>query len=195
MHKKYLPLLVAVAVLVGAGCRQTSLTKGNAFPETPPWPRTGTALVGQALVQDGPSIIATDALTGRQFTSVLPPTFTDGNGNYTTPKNDELVDVQVAIGGTPAQDHNQFTKISSLEQLSDQDVNGWQVTTAFDTQHQRWVARAAQADSVDGSNMYHVIECLSTSTSNATFWDGCRTIIAHASVVPGIAGSGSSPTP
>lgn len=189
------PLLVIAAVLLfGAGCSSGPRT-ASPFPEPGPWPRTGAALVRQAVSQSGAPIMATDAKTGRRFLSELPATFIDGNGNYTTQHDGELVDIQVAIGGTPANDLAQFSAIDGIQTVEEQDLAGWHIATAFDSRDNRWVARATQPDAYDGEHMYHVIECLATSKSDAEFWDGCRTIIEHATVTQGTPGSGSSPTP
>lgn len=193
MTKHLLPLVVAAA-LFGAGCNATP--KVSSTPSTPmPWPRAGAALVRGAALLEGPTMTATDAQTGRRFSSILPATFTDGNGNYTTQVQGELVDVQVAVGGTPQSDSAQFAQLEGISSIEEQEVGPWHVTTAFDTKGNRWVARATQPDAYDGTRMYHVIECLSTAETAAAFWDGCRTIIEHAAVDQGITGSGSSPTP
>ncbi|MEO5927283.1 MAG: hypothetical protein ABIO72_01140 [Patescibacteria group bacterium] len=192
---KHFLFVLALTMLVGAGCARSPQAKNPyTFKADATWPRTGAELIHGAVPENGPMVTATDAMTGRQFASQLPSNFTDGNGHYTTTREDELVDVQVGVGGTVADDALQFSKISGLGQFDEQELGTWHITTAFESQKNRWVARATQPDMIDSAHMYHVIECLSTPESNATFWDGCRTLIEHATVDQGTADPGSSQT-
>ncbi len=167
--------LALLLVLFGAGCMRTPITA------TPPSSKQAEATLQRASLLDGPEAVSTDAQTGRRFVSVLPPTFRDENGIYTTQTPGEEIRVQIAVGGTPTRDTESFLAIPSLELLRTDTLGDWTIVEVADARANRILVRATQADAHDPS-MYHVIECISTTRSTQSFWDGCRTMINAARI-------------
>jgi hypothetical protein len=174
MHRPILLLVLAVSTF-GAGCKTKTV-------QTPATTRQGIALVTQAKLLNGPTVSATDAQTGLQFTSVLPPTFNDDIGKYTTERPGEIVQTQVGVGGTLAEDAALLRQQPGLDKFEDGMLGNWKVTAAFDSRSSRWVVRAVQADKSFPDQAYDVIECLSIPSSSPDFWDGCRTIVENGAV-------------
>jgi len=179
MTRTSLSITLLLCILFGAGCTRSS---NPALPIASASPRTGAALLQEATSLNGPEIVTVDAGTGRRFTSVLPPTFRDGNGTYLGVNPDESILVQLSVSGTTAEDLRQYREIPRLESFEEISVGEWQTIIAHDSAPDRWVARAVLQDPFVATGMYHVIECLSSHTSMSAFWDGCRTMIENASV-------------
>lgn len=145
-------------------------------------PHGGIALLEQAEIYNGASVSVIDKDTGRRLHTTLPPTFTDHNGIYTSNQPSESIEFQLSVKGTPDEDHELYRKQARLEEFEDGDLGSWKVTVAHDTQDDRWVARATHPDPVRPDIGYHVIECLSTSSSTMIFWSSCRTMIQNADI-------------
>jgi hypothetical protein len=171
--------LFLLLVTVGAGCTKPRQEGQNVNKITT---STADVMLRLATLQDGPAAITTDATTGRRFESVLPPIFRDGNGTYTTPVEGERIHVQLAVGGSPKEDAEQFAAMAELSSLYTFKLGEWSVTTAQETGAGRWVARATHADPFGDERIYHIIECLATTKSEQAFWDGCRTMIENATI-------------
>lgn len=183
--KNVLTFFGAVLILFGAGCTQITRQPSDIPADRrPAWliPREGVAIVTQATLDPGPRVSVTDGTTGRILTTELPPTFSDGQGTYTTNKPGETVRLQLAVGGTVAEDGTLFRNQPGLEHFEDGEVGEWKVTAAYQPSGRRWIVRAAQPDATQPEEMYHVIECLGTEDTNNLFWDGCRTIIEKATI-------------
>lgn len=160
---------------LGAGCRSASQDNKTEAPGT------GAAYLEHAQRLDGPEAIVVDAQTGRRFRSILPPTFRDGNGVYTTQTPNEEISVQVAVGGDPADDRERFLQITEAKDPQDLKLGTWNVTVVHDSELDRWITRATHQDPFD-AKMYHIVECLSSPQSLPGFWDACRTMIEAATV-------------
>lgn len=173
--------IVFLALTVGAGCANKTASENKPISKETNWTqwkkgKKGLALVNTANIQAGSSIAFTDAEVGRSFTSVLPPTFTDQNGKYPGPKEGESVEVQLGVGGTVKRDREMFGELERLTDFEDGNIGSWIATAAFDSLKNRWVVRATYPDPT-ADEAYSVIECLSATDSDKSFWDGCRTMI------------------
>lgn len=172
---------------LGSGCARQPMPAPNKknYPNFTEWIKntTGLKLITSASQLYGPSVTFIDPSTGIKFESVLPPTFSDNNGKYFGPKQGESIEIQIGVGGTIENDRELFGNLPTLENFEDGSFNGWTITTAYDTQKQRWVARALLPDPVYGDRAYHVIECLSVTDSDKNFWDSCRTILEKARII------------
>lgn len=168
--------LVLTILLLGTGCGR-DLKSANKEP--PEWfkLRKGIAIITEAKTESGSSIKFSDGGTGRFLTSILPPTFADNNGTYTTNKENELVKVQLSVTGSPEGDRILFEKQAGLTNFEDGKIVGWNVTAAYQESKSRWIIRATQPDPFQKKSLYHVIECLGDEKTNNIFWNGCRTII------------------
>ncbi len=176
--------IVFLTLTAGAGCENKTSPENKPVSQETNWTRwkegkKGLSLVNTANVQTGSSITFTDAEVGRSFTSVLPPTFTDQNGKYPGPKDGESVEVQLGVGGTVKRDREMFGELERLTDFEDGNIESWIATAAFDTLQNRWVIRATYPDPT-ADEAYSVIECLSATDSDKSFWDGCRTMIEKA---------------
>jgi hypothetical protein len=179
MTRTSLSTTLLLCILFGTGCSRPS---NPALPIASASPRTGAALLQEATSLEGPEVVTVDAGTGRRFTSVLPPTFRDGNGTYVGVNPDESILVQLSVSGTTAEDLQQYREIPRLDSFEELSIGKWQTIVAHDSAPDRWVARAVLQDPFIASGMYHVIECLSAHATLNSFWDGCRTMIENASV-------------
>ncbi|MCR4278296.1 MAG: hypothetical protein NUV81_00085 [bacterium] len=142
----------------------------------------GMALIQNAEVQSGSPVAVYKPALKRRFRGMLAPTFVDYNGSYRM-NDGSSIELQMGVQGTPESDRAQFKNVAQLSSFEDGELNGWTLTTAFDDTTNRWVLRAAQADLGFQEDAYHVIECLATSTSMITFWDGCRTMLEGAQII------------
>ncbi|MBU0540238.1 hypothetical protein KKF59_01025 [Patescibacteria group bacterium] len=188
MRKFYSLLsILTLFALFGFGCARQPISPKNEnnYPNYGEWIKntTGLKLITSASPLYGPSVTFTDPSTGIKFESVLPPSFSDNNGKYFGPKQDESIETQIGVGGTIENDREIFGNLQALENFEDGTLNGWKITTAYDTQKQRWVARALLQDPIYGDRAYHVIECLSVTDSDKNFWDSCRTILEKARII------------
>ncbi|MEK7655430.1 MAG: hypothetical protein AAB386_02015 [Patescibacteria group bacterium] len=177
-------VIILIISATGTGCAKTTLTEEKQLSKETNWThwkegKKGLALLNTANIQTGSSITFTDAEVSRSFTSVLPPTFTDQNGKYPGPKDGESVEVQLGVGGTVKRDREMFGELERLTDFEDGNIESWIATAAFDTLQNRWVVRATYPDPTS-DEAYTVIECLSATDSDKSFWDGCRTMIEKA---------------
>ncbi len=174
---------ILILSATGAGCAKTTVEEKLVSKEInwTKWKvgKKGLSLVNTANIQEGSAVSFTDSEVGRSFTSVLPPTFTDQNGKYPGPKEGESVEVQLGVGGTVKKDRELFGELERLTDFEDGNIGDWVATAAFDSLQNRWVVRATYPDPT-ADEAYSVIECLSTTDSDKSFWDGCRTMIEKA---------------
>jgi hypothetical protein len=167
---------IALIVVFGSGCAGTSIS-----PSPSPSSASAIDLLRNASLLDGPQAVAVDAQTGRRFTSILPPTFRDENGHYTTQTPGEEIRVQIAVGGTMESDRERFLNLPSVTRLDEDMLGAWSIVAVREDKLERTVIRATQADVHDPA-MYHVVECLSAPRSLSGFWDACRTMIEAAHI-------------
>ena len=170
--------LFAALLVIGAGCSERNIeNRRTAWKDV-----RGMDLILKASVQSGSPVIVNRPAINRRFRSQIGPTFTDYNGSYRM-SDGSSIEIQLGVSGTPDSDREQLKQIEYLSDFEEGELEGWNITTAYDEKDGRWILRAAQRDPGLGAEGYHVIECLATSTSNFVFWDGCRTTLEGAQIL------------
>lgn len=181
-------LLILPGLLLAGGCADLSSTRGaTSYEKTPDFRKLtkeyrGMDLLQQARAQDGITVSVTDPQTGVTLETIMPGTFFDGYGIYATSDPDERIQTYLGVAGTADEDLTLFQQQPNVTSFEVGTIGIWKLVSAFDYKHHRWVVRGTTSDPRAPQIAHHAIECVSDEESTAIFWDGCRTMLEHATI-------------